>query len=252
VLTKVMQGSPRVALSSKTNENQAQSPPGTKAGLGGKTKSQRAQAPKFEVWLDKHSFDSIQRPRRQTLQSEPRSSSKVSHSEGSTLTADAMVSPEVDWESLHSATNLGEHSDAILNLLCLLHGDRVQCEKCLFSFCSKFSSIIPSSPELQDSVVEAISKAPKDAMAANLATSVELSRTYVHLARVQLRYALGVFLDHLERLDIAEQFAHEAVHNDKELHEQYGLASEGISLSIYEGACILSQRDLFGTNQSQT
>jgi hypothetical protein len=148
---------------------------------------------------------------------------------------------EADWDDYDDSVSLEKSGDYILALIDEIHGARVTCPECKISYSQKFAPIVSSTEGLHDEV-----KAFDDpetnffTAAVDLANPVEVGRAYVNLARLQVRFAIGVYLERLHRLDVEEGVAHSGLHHSKALRKMYPKVSEGISKAIYSGVFILS------------
>ncbi|KAH6910830.1 hypothetical protein BKA70DRAFT_1424498 [Coprinopsis sp. MPI-PUGE-AT-0042] len=142
--------------------------------------------------------------------------------------------PVLDWQPINDATSLSNHSNHIFHILNALHGEQVHCADCQFSFCQRFAPIISSMPELLDGIDAALLDTPGHEEAAlELANPVEQGRICVKLARLQVRYALGMLLDSMACLDHAEAVAHSVLHRSPALHPVYTQVSHGVREGMY-------------------
>jgi hypothetical protein len=130
--------------------------------------------------------------------------------------------------SISDATSLSNHSEHLFSALDALHGGRASCSDCNFSLNPKISPIIPPMPELRYGMEAALHDAPDPEDAARVfAQPVEEGQMRVNLARLQLRFALGVLLDSMASLDIAEAIAHSGQHCVRPMHKSAVILTGG-------------------------
>jgi hypothetical protein len=94
-------------------------------------------------------------------------------------------------------------------------------------------------PSAQETLLASVREQSLRDAAEHLAQPVESNRILVQLAKLQVRYALGVFLDRLERLDVAEGIAHAVMHDTQGLPEVYARVSRGMANAMYQGMLFL-------------
>ncbi|KAH6910832.1 hypothetical protein BKA70DRAFT_1220685 [Coprinopsis sp. MPI-PUGE-AT-0042] len=142
--------------------------------------------------------------------------------------------PVLDWQSINNTTSLTNHSHHLFRVLDILHGQRVHSGDCNCSYIQEFAPIVASMPHLREGLEDALPEAEEyEETALQLANTVKEGRIRVKLARLQVRYALGVLLDSMAGLDIAEALTHSVLHQSPELRPVYAEVSRDVRKRMY-------------------
>ncbi|KAH6891573.1 hypothetical protein BKA70DRAFT_1234163 [Coprinopsis sp. MPI-PUGE-AT-0042] len=110
--------------------------------------------------------------------------------------------------------------------------NRVECEDCGISFSYDLESAFRDNMESE--VQGALAKLPALEPLHELACEAEFNRLLVHMARLQVQFAMGVFVDRLKRMEASEAMAHVATHEHPDIRGIYKALAKQTRDKLYK------------------
>ncbi|KAH6909684.1 hypothetical protein BKA70DRAFT_1426101 [Coprinopsis sp. MPI-PUGE-AT-0042] len=134
----------------------------------------------------------------------------------------------------HHRHSIGDGSGLYFSSFNSFISNRVVCETCGMTFCHDLDSIVEGDQELQGDVQDLLDKDSTSDQAEELALRVEFSHLYFHLARLQVQYAMGIFVNRLREMEILEVTAHRVADEKPGVAEAYKALAPELREALYQ------------------
>ncbi|KAH6909847.1 hypothetical protein BKA70DRAFT_1221507 [Coprinopsis sp. MPI-PUGE-AT-0042] len=112
--------------------------------------------------------------------------------------------------------------------------NRVSCKECGLPFSHDLDHALQGNKDFEsDAIVHSLHGHTALDHAKELALRVEFGRLYMHVARLQVQYAMGVFVDRLRSLELSEISAHPVIHEKPDIRGIYKEMSPKVREGLY-------------------